>query len=79
MHTGDMFARKRVPNIDVGNGGSGVQFSETLAKAVAGIKNVDTIITGHSPLMTWNDLKELFLGPVSSRRGECCPAEGVVR
>jgi glyoxylase-like metal-dependent hydrolase (beta-lactamase superfamily II) len=58
MHTGDMFARKRVPNIDVGNGGSGVQFSETLARAVAGITNVDTIITGHSALMTWSDLKE---------------------
>ena len=58
MHSGDMFARKRVPNIDVTNGGSGIGFSATLAKTVAGIRNVDTIITGHSPLMTWNDLKE---------------------
>jgi glyoxylase-like metal-dependent hydrolase (beta-lactamase superfamily II) len=58
MHSGDMFARKRVPNIDVNNGGSGVAFSATLAKTVAGIRNVDTIITGHSPLMTWEDLKE---------------------
>lgn len=58
MHTGDMFARKRVPNIDVGNGGSGVGFSQTLARAVAGIQGVDTLITGHSPLLTWGDLQE---------------------
>ena len=25
---------------------------------LATIKNVDTIIPGHSPLMTWNDLRE---------------------
>jgi len=59
MHSGDMFARKRVPSIDVDNsGGSAVEFSQTLAKTVAGIKNVDTIVTGHSAPMTWNDLKE---------------------
>ena len=31
---------------------------DTLARAHAGIRNVDTIITGHSTLMTWADLKE---------------------
>jgi hypothetical protein len=40
------------------NGGSGVEIGDTLAKAHAGIKNVDTIITGHSTLMNWNDLAE---------------------
>ena len=25
---------------------------------MATIKNVDTVITGHTPVMTWNDLKE---------------------
>jgi glyoxylase-like metal-dependent hydrolase (beta-lactamase superfamily II) len=58
MHAGDMFAGKTIPNIDQNNGGSGVEFTTTLSKAIAGIPNVDTIITGHSVVMTWNDLKE---------------------
>jgi glyoxylase-like metal-dependent hydrolase (beta-lactamase superfamily II) len=33
MHAGDMFARKGVPLIDGSNGGSGVEFPETLSKA----------------------------------------------
>ena len=40
------------------NGGSGVEIGNSLAKAHAGIKNVDTIIPGHSTLMTWADLAE---------------------
>jgi cyclase len=47
MHTGDAFANKGQPNIDLANGGSGVAYPETLRKA-AGIKNVDTIIAGHN-------------------------------
>ena len=31
---------------------------KSLAKAVATVKNVDTIINGHIPVSTWNDLKE---------------------
>jgi hypothetical protein len=31
---------------------------ETLAKAAAGLKNVDTIFTGHSTQMTMADLRE---------------------
>jgi cyclase len=58
VHAGDMFAGKRTPFIDTKNGGSGIEYARTLAKAVAGIKKVDTVIAGHSPLMTWNDLKE---------------------
>jgi glyoxylase-like metal-dependent hydrolase (beta-lactamase superfamily II) len=56
MHAGDAFANKGTPLIDTMNGGSGVAYGETLRKAVAGIKNVDTIITGHSTLMKWPDL-----------------------
>jgi glyoxylase-like metal-dependent hydrolase (beta-lactamase superfamily II) len=57
MHSGDAFAQKGQPFIDTGNGGSGVQYGETLGKAAAGIKNVTTVITGHSPaVMTWQDL-----------------------
>ena len=52
MHTGDAFARKAVPLIDGLNGGSGVQFAATIRKAVDGVKNVDTIINGHTPAQT---------------------------
>jgi len=40
------------------NGGSGVEIGDSLAKAHAAIKSVDTIITGHSTLMMWSDLAE---------------------
>jgi cyclase len=59
VHSGDIFARKGVPLIDDDNGGSMLQISETLMKAHDGIKNVDTIINGHTPAQTtWADLKE---------------------
>ncbi len=57
-HAGDIFARKGPPLLDSNNGGSGVEIGNTLAKAHHGIKNVDSIITGHSTVMTWADLKE---------------------
>jgi cyclase len=55
MHAGDVFATKGAPIIDTANGGSGVAYPQTIAKAVAGIKNVDRVITGHSDVMTWQD------------------------
>jgi cyclase len=58
VHAGDIFSGKNLPLLDTNNGGSGVEIGDTLAKAHDGIKNVDTIITGHSTLMTWNDLAE---------------------
>jgi glyoxylase-like metal-dependent hydrolase (beta-lactamase superfamily II) len=54
VHAGDIFSGKNLPLLDYGNGGSG----DSLAKAHAGIKNVDAIITGHSTVMNWNDLAE---------------------
>ena len=57
-HTGDLFAWKGVPYIDVGNGGSGVSYPQTLLAAANGISGVDTVIPGHSPVMTWNDFLE---------------------
>jgi cyclase len=56
--TGDMFAWKDAPLCDRNNGGSCVQFPQTLAKAIAGIKNVDTVVPGHSPVTTPKDLQE---------------------
>lgn len=58
MHAGDIFGRKGTPLLDMNNGGSGVKIGETLAKAAAGIKNVDTVIPGHSTVMTWADFLE---------------------
>jgi glyoxylase-like metal-dependent hydrolase (beta-lactamase superfamily II) len=58
MHSGDMFASKMLPLVDTMNGGSVLAYPETLAKAVAGIKNVDTVIPGHIPVTTWNDFRE---------------------
>ena len=58
VHAGDIFPGKNVPILDANNGGSGVEMGQTLAKAAAGLKNVDTIITGHSTQMTMADLRE---------------------
>lgn len=58
LHTGDAFALKVVPLIDANNGGSGVEYPQTIAKAVAALKNIDTVITGHNPTtLTMADLK----------------------
>jgi glyoxylase-like metal-dependent hydrolase (beta-lactamase superfamily II) len=59
LHSGDIFAGKSVPLVDAANGGSMLQYAETLRKAHDGIKNVDAIINGHTPAQTtWADLKE---------------------
>jgi len=71
---GDLFARKWAPLVDANNGGSALAYPQTLAKALATIKDVDTVITGHSttqhgsgrdvtfvrsnPMMKWPDLQE---------------------
>ena len=56
MHAGDVFATKGLQLLDANNGGSGVAYPDTIAKAVKGIKNVDTVITGHSNMtMKWSD------------------------
>ena len=66
------FARRWAPLVDAGNGGSVTAYPATLAGAVAGIKDVETIITGHSttpigregtyrpfnPTQKWSDLQE---------------------
>ena len=56
LHAGDVFPNKGQPLIDANNGGSGVAYPETIRKAVAGIRNVDTVIPGHSTVMKWQDL-----------------------
>jgi len=58
LHTGDMFAWKDAPLCDRNNGGSCVEMPRTLQKVIAGIKDVDTVIPGHSPMQTPKDLQE---------------------
>jgi glyoxylase-like metal-dependent hydrolase (beta-lactamase superfamily II) len=57
LHTGDMFAWQDGPFCDLTNGGSCVELPRTLQKVIAGIKDVDTIIPGHSPMQTPKDLQ----------------------
>lgn len=58
MHVGDMFAWKALPYIDPMNGGSVLEHPKTIARVVASVRNVDTVINGHIPLSTMSDLKE---------------------
>ena len=58
LHAGDIFLGQRVPFIDAENGGSGVDLPDTLLDAHENIQGIDTIITGHSGQMTWDDLAE---------------------
>ena len=79
MHAGDIFAGKSLPLLDANNGGSGREIGDSLAKAADGIKNVDDVITGHSTVMKWADLREYaqfnkdFLASVQAgvRAGKC--------
>jgi len=59
MHAGDAFANKSHPLVDVPNGGSVMDYGKTLAKAASSIKNVDTVINGHTnDTTTFADLKD---------------------
>lgn len=55
MAAGDVFAGKGQPIVDTQHGGSGVSYPEFVAAAVKAIKNVDTVIPGHSPPLKWQD------------------------
>ena len=48
LAAGDAFANTAQPNIDLANGGSGVAYPETIAKAASTIRNVDFVIGGHN-------------------------------
>jgi glyoxylase-like metal-dependent hydrolase (beta-lactamase superfamily II) len=57
-HTGDLFAAKGTPGIDVSNGGSALEYPKTLTKAAAGIRGVDVVIPGHSSVTDWKAFQE---------------------
>lgn len=48
-YVGDLFPARAVPAIDAANGGSGLAFPDTLARAVAAIDGVTRVITAHVP------------------------------
>lgn len=49
---------KGLTGIDAANGGSPAAFQRTLARIAAEVKGVDTVITGHNGVLTWNDFLE---------------------
>jgi len=58
LQTGDLWAWKDAPLLDLANDGSGVELPKTLAKAIATIKDADTIIPGHTPVSKPAELQE---------------------
>ena len=58
VHAGDIFSGKNLPLLDANNGGSGIEIGKTLARAAKDLKNIDTVITGHSTTMTIADVVE---------------------
>jgi cyclase len=57
-HTGDLFSAPGTPIMDTNNGGSGLEYPATVRNAAAGIKDVDTVIPGHSAVTTWSAFSE---------------------
>ena len=57
MHAGDAFPNRGIPIIDANNGGSGIEYADTLSKA-GSLQNIDTVITGHNATtLTMMDMK----------------------
>jgi cyclase len=57
LHTGDAFPNKGIPIMDANNGGSAVEYADTIARAAA-LPNIDTVITGHNATtLTIGDVK----------------------
>jgi glyoxylase-like metal-dependent hydrolase (beta-lactamase superfamily II) len=48
-HFGDLFSAKAAPVVDLDNGGSAVEFPQTLARAVKELKNILRVTSGHDP------------------------------
>jgi glyoxylase-like metal-dependent hydrolase (beta-lactamase superfamily II) len=52
MHVGDTYPRNGLPIMDRSNAGSGVEYANTIRKAVKGVPNIDSIINGHTDANT---------------------------
>ena len=73
MHAGDTFPNKTTPIMDRNNGGSGLSYSGTLARAAA-TPNVDRVITGHSATFPVADLKDTPRSSATSSRPSRTPS-----
>ncbi|MXY24869.1 MAG: MBL fold metallo-hydrolase [Acidobacteria bacterium] len=58
LQMGDMFPWQDAPFLDRNNGGSGVEFPETLRKLLDNVDGFDTVIPGHIPVTTPDSLEE---------------------
>jgi cyclase len=58
LATGDLWAWKDAPLLDLGNDGSGIELPKTLAKAIATLKDVEAVIPGHTPVSKPAELQE---------------------
>ncbi len=54
LHAGDLFPDTVAPIINIDGGGDGPGLARTLARA-AGLRDVDRVITGHGPVMSWTE------------------------
>ena len=58
MQASDSFSGKNPPYLDARNGASSLEYPDTLAQVVATIRDVDSVISGHAGVMTWDDLRD---------------------
>ncbi len=58
MHAGDMIVPKQPPIIDLENGGSGLAYPDTLARAITATKSVDVIVPGHGRVVRMKEMEE---------------------
>lgn len=54
----DMFAWRGVPRVYVDDGGSALNFPAVMTSLMSMVKDIDTVITGHSLVMKWADMVE---------------------
>ncbi len=86
MHAGDVFPSKGLPIMDKSNGGSGLEYANTVRKAAKGIPNIDIIINGHTAanttpadMMQFADFVQEFVNHVQAGKKAGKTAEQVAK
>ena len=49
LHAGDVFAHKALAPLDTNNGASGISYPRTIARAIAALPEIETVVSGHHP------------------------------
>ena len=57
-YAGDMFPGRELPAIDGSQGGSGLEYLESLERAANALRNIDMIVTGHAGVLHHADFDE---------------------